>query len=74
MFTIDGSKVNLPRKTIEDKHGGYKLPCSHAFYPQGLISCLYRLKSRIAYDYSLVNTMNEQREALKHLKFLKNDV
>ena len=51
----------------------YNLPCSHAFYPQGSISCLYRLKSRIAYDYSLVNTMNEQREALKHLKTLKTD-
>jgi hypothetical protein len=73
VFAIDGSKVNLPRKTIDDKHGAYKLPCSHAFYPQGLISCMYRLKSRIAYDYSLVNTMNEQREALKHLKILKTD-
>ena len=73
IFAIDGSKVNLPRKTIETKHGGYKLPCSHAFYPQGLISCLYRLKSRIAYDYSLVNTMNEQIEAIKHLKILKTE-
>ena len=71
LFAVDGTKVNLPRKTIEDKHGGYKLPCSHAFYPQGLISCLYRLKSRIVYDYSLVNTMNEQEEAIKHLKNLK---
>ena len=73
VFAVDGSKVNLPRKTIEDKHGGYKLPCSHAFYPQGLISCLYRLKSRVAYDYSLVNTMNEQQEAIKHLKSLKTE-
>ena len=71
IFAVDGSKVNLPRKTIEDEHGGYKLPCSHAFYPQGLISCLYRLKSRIAYDYNLVNTMNEQEEAIKHLEKLR---
>jgi len=63
--------VNLPRKTIETEHGGYKLPCTHAFYPQGLISCLYRLKSRIAYDYSLVNSMSEQAEAIKHLDYLK---
>jgi len=73
IFAVDGSKVNLPRKTIEKKHGGYKLPCSHAFYPQGLISCIYRLKSRIAYDYSLVNTMNEQKEAIEHLKILKKE-
>ena len=53
------------------ENGDYKLPCSHAFYPQGLISCLYQLKSRIAYDFSLVNSMNELDEALKHIQNLK---
>ena len=71
IFAIDGSKVNLPRKTIAAEHGEYKLPCNHAFYPQGLVSCLYRLKSRIVYDYNLVNSMNEQEEARKHLAYLK---
>jgi len=71
IFAIDGSKVNVPRDLMKADNGNYKLPCSHAFYPQGLISCLYQLKSRIAYDFSLVNTMNEQDEALKHLQHLK---
>jgi hypothetical protein len=71
IFAVDGSKVNLPRKTIQPEHGGYKLPCTHAFYPQGLVSCLYRLKSRIVYDYGLVNSMNEHEEAIKHLEHLK---
>jgi hypothetical protein len=71
IFAIDGSKVNVPRDLMKIDKGGYKLPCSHAFYPQGLISCLYHLKSHIAYDFSLVNSMNEQDEALKHLQHLK---
>src|SRR4030042_339726 len=71
IFAIDGSKVNVPRDLKKVDNGDYKLPCTHAFYPQGLISCLYQLKSRIAYDFSLVNTMNEQDEALKHLQHLK---
>jgi hypothetical protein len=71
IFAVDGSKVNVPRDLMKIDKGGYKLPCSHAFYPQGLISCLYQLKSRIAYDFSLVNSMNEQDEALKHLEHLK---
>ncbi|MBC2693736.1 MAG: DUF4338 domain-containing protein [Desulfobacteraceae bacterium] len=71
IFAVDGSKVNVPRDLMKKEKGGYKLPCSHAFYPQGLISCLYQLKSRIAYDFSFVNSMNEQDEALKHLQYLK---
>lgn len=75
IFAVDGSKVNLPKKTMNKECGGYKLPCSHAFYPQGLISCIYRLKSKLAYDYTLVSSMNEQEEAIKHLSHLKeNDV
>jgi len=71
IFAIDGSKVNVPRDLLKVENGDYKLPCSHAFYPQGLISCLYQLKSRIAYDFSFVNSMNEQEEALKHIQHLK---
>jgi len=71
IFAIDGSKVNVPRDLMKVENGDYKLPCSHAFYPQGLISCLYQLKSRIAYDFSFVNSMNEQDEALKHIQHLK---
>jgi len=71
IFAIDGSKVNVPRDLMKVEKGDYKLPCSHAFYPQGLISCLYQLKSRIAYDFSFVNSMNEQEEALKHIQYLK---
>lgn len=71
IFAIDGSKVNVPKDLMKVENGDYKLPCSHAFYPQGLISCLYQLKSRIAYDFSLVNSMNELDEALKHIQNLK---
>jgi hypothetical protein len=71
IFAIDGSKVNVPRELMKVENGDYKLPCSHAFYPQGLISCLYQLKSRINYDFSFVNSMNEQDEALKHIQQLK---
>ena len=71
IFAVDGSKINIPRELMKIEKGDYKLPCCHAFYPQGLISCLYQLKSRIAYDFSLVNSMNEQDEALKHLQHLK---
>jgi hypothetical protein len=71
IFAIDGSKINVPRALMKVENGDYKLPCSHAFYPQGLISCLYQLKNRIAYDFSFVNSMNEQDEALKHIQQLK---
>ncbi|MEI8347214.1 MAG: IS4 family transposase [Pseudomonadota bacterium] len=72
LFAIDGSKINLPRELLES---GYKLPSNNAHYPQGLLSCLYQLKSKIPYTFELANDANERQSALTHLKALKrNDV
>lgn len=72
IFAVDGSKLNLPRKLISD---GYKLPAEKANYPQGLLSCLYQVKSQIPYDFDLVSHSNERTCAEQHLNALKsNDV
>lgn len=71
VFAVDGSKINLPRETMNEDRGNYRLPCKHAFYPQGLLSCIYRLKVKVTYDVTFTNTMDEQCEAIKHLKALK---
>lgn len=72
IFAVDGSKVNLPRETMIEEKGNYRLPCKHAFYPQGLLSCIYRLKAKVTYDVTFSNTMDEQNEAIKHLKALRS--
>ena len=72
LFAVDGSKINLPRNLISD---GYKLPGDNANYPQGLLSCLYQLKSQIPYDFDLVNHINERICAQNHLQTLEqNDI
>ena len=40
VFAVDGSKLNLPRPL---RDAGYTTPSAQAHYPQGLLSCLYRL-------------------------------
>ena len=67
LFAVDGSKLNLPRELIA---AGYKTPSNDAYYPQGLLSCLYQLKSKIPYDFDLVSHANERRCALAHLNRL----
>ena len=67
LFAVDGSKLNLPRELIDT---GYKIPSDNAYYPQGLLSCLYQLKSKIPYDFDLVNHANERQCALAHLQTL----
>jgi hypothetical protein len=72
IFAVDGSKINLPRELIEE---GYKTPSDNAHYPQGLVSCLYQLKSKIPYDFDLVKHGDERKCALLHLRSLKeNDI
>ena len=72
VFGVDGSKLNLPRQL---KKQGYNTPSKNANYPQGLLSCLYQLKSQIPYDFDLVSHNNERTAALHHLQILKyNDV
>ena len=67
LFAVDGSKLNLPRELIDK---GYRTPSEDAYYPQGLLSCLYQLKSKIPYDFDLVSHGNERQCALAHLKTL----
>ena len=72
IFAVDGTKINLPRPLIEE---GYRTPSRVAHYPQGLVSCLYQLQSKIPVDFDLHAHENEREAALAHLKALsENDV
>ncbi len=72
LFAVDGSKINLPR---ELRAFGYHTPGQMAHYPQGLLSCLYQLKSQLPFDFDLVAHANERACAMRHLEVLEeNDV
>jgi hypothetical protein len=68
LFAIDGSKINLPRALAES---GYSTPVKTAHYPQGLLSCLYQLQSRLPFDFDLASHGNERLSAIRHLKALQ---
>src|SRR5690606_36235135 len=70
LFAIDGSKINLPRAL---RASGYATPTPGAHYPQGLVSCLYELKSQLPFDFDLVSHGDERRCALRHLDVLGPD-
>jgi hypothetical protein len=70
LFAVDGSKINLPR---ELKACGYSTPGPTSHYPQGLVSCLYQLKSLLPFDFDLVSHADERRCALRHLDILDPD-
>ena len=67
IYAVDGSKMNLPRELIE---AGYRCPSPNAYYPQGLVSCLYQLKTQIPTDFDMAAHGNERRMARAHLKAL----
>jgi hypothetical protein len=69
LFAVDGMKINLPRPL---RHADYDLPSDKSHYPQGLVSCLYQLKSQIPHDFELASHMDERRMALAHLKTLRS--
>lgn len=72
LFAVDGSKITLPRKLID---WGYRLANDQTHYPQGLLSCLYEIRSRLPFDFELVSHHDERKCARKHLGALKdNDV
>jgi hypothetical protein len=72
LFAVDGSKINLPRDLLAC---GYATPCKTAHYPQGLLSCLYQLHSRLPFDFDLTSHSNERLSAIRHLEVLQiNDV
>ena len=67
LFAVDGSKINLP-PALRDC--GYPLPGDNAHYPQGLLSCLYQLKSQLPFDFDLVPHGDERWCARRHLRVL----
>ena len=66
-FAIDGTRMNLPRPLAET---GYPLPNANAHYPQGLVSCLYRLETKTPVDFSLSANADERAAARAHLDAL----
>ena len=68
LFAVDGTKMNLPRPLAD---AGYPLPNEGARYPQGLVSCLYRLDTRIPVDFSLSANACERTAALGRLRALE---
>jgi hypothetical protein len=70
VFAVDGTKMNLPRPL---RTAGYRPPSDNAHYPQGLVSCLYQLKTNIPYDFDLAAHSNERTMALSHLCALRAD-
>ena len=70
LFAVDGTKINLPRELLA---GGYSTPSKTAHYPQGLLSCLYQLKSQLPFDFDLASHANERLSAIAHLEVLQTD-
>lgn len=70
IFAVDGTKINLPRNLL---NFGYKVPSENANYPQGLVSCLYQLKSQIPFDFDLVRHADERACARQHLTALEKE-
>jgi hypothetical protein len=64
LFAVDGSKINLPRELLAC---GYSTPAKNAYYPQGLLSCLYQLKSQLPFDFDLAPHANERLSASPQL-------
>ena len=68
VFAVDGSKFNLPKTLQPD---GFKRPSPNAAYPQGLVSCLYRLQDKIPYDVELAPGGDERALARHHSRLLQ---
>ena len=68
LFAVDGTKMNLPRQPVS---AGYPLPNDGAHYPQGLVSCLYRLDTKVPVDFSLSARACERTAASGHLHALE---
>ncbi len=64
---MDGSKLNLPRGLLD---AGYRVPSDNAHYPQGLLSCLYQLRSQLPVDFDLIAHADERQAARAHLDVL----
>ena len=56
VFTIDGSKVRLDRKLEEDDYRKFN---DSAYYPSGLLSCLYNVDTHLIHDFNFKNVLRE---------------
>jgi hypothetical protein len=68
VFAVDGTKINLPPELL---NWGYPLPSQTCSYPQGLVSCLYHLRSRVPVDFDLSPHANERTLEVTHLAALE---
>lgn len=70
LFAVDGTRINLPRELLK---AGYPQVSHLTYYPQGLVSCVYQLKSQIPYHFDLAMHQSERLMALEHLKHLQEN-
>ena len=68
LYAVDGTKMNLPQALL---NWNYPRPQPDAHYPQGLVSCLYRLNDRMPMDFHLAAHGNERILAAEHLRQLR---
>ena len=71
LYAVDGSKLKLPRELVRQGYVNASNPKAH--YPQGMVSCLFRLKMRIPIDFELVSHGDESALARQHLSMLSAD-
>jgi hypothetical protein len=65
VFAADGLKLNLPHEL--SKEGYHIYDKEHRHYPTGLVSVLYHLGERMAYDFVLQSHMDERRCVIEHM-------
>ena len=70
VFAIDGSKVSL-QKSLEKE--GFKQFNSRAYYPSGLLSCLYNVDTHFIHDFNFTKILSERDRALEHIENLEVD-
>ncbi len=63
LLAVDGTRIHRPRELIGD---GYRIPHPGCYYPQGLVSCRYRLNDRMPIDFDLAPHGDERRMAADH--------
>ena len=68
LFAVDGSRLNLPRSLTTY---GYTPPSDNVYAPQGLLSCLYQVRSQLPFDFNLAPHRDERLCAEQHLQVLE---
>ena len=67
IFAVDGSKILLPMELFSK---GFNISSTDPRCPQGLASCLYNIKTKVPYDFTLVEHGDERLAASEHLEYL----